>query len=458
MRAAAVFLVVGFFVLYAWRNWFRSCCFLVLMMAVLEHPDCPKNVMGIQGLNPWNILLVSVVLSWLFSRRRESNAWDLPRGIGLTILCQLTLVVVAFLRLWFDRSQLDLSTGRLVSEYLLNTIKWVVPGLLIFDGCRTRARLQGALFCVLGLYLLLALQVIRWMPWEILTGEGEALQKRGLKLARVIGYHRVILSTMFAGGAWAFLNARLLVKDGRLRFLFPVGFVLLTTAMLMTGGRMGCVSWVFTGLVLGLLRGPRHFFLVPVVLLVVVAGFPAVTERMLQGTGFGGEATDVSEVTSDRDLIWPNVVQKIRESPIVGYGRLAMIRTGLRSFWDEKFGHAHNAYLELLLDNGVIGLLLFVPFYVYVLFCALKMFRRSADPLDRAVGGAAGAIVMTFLVSSFGSHTFYPREECVPVWVAIFLLLRLRAGVQEKAPPGATDVNPCTLRMRNAGADLIGAR
>ena len=48
-----------------------------------------------------------------------------------------------------------------------------------------------------------------------------------------------------------------------------------------------------------------------------------------------------------------------------------MARTGvaerLEKELGESFPHPHNAYLEQLLDSGVLGLALVVPFYLLVL-------------------------------------------------------------------------------------------
>ena len=44
---------------------------------------------------------------------------------------------------------------------LVNPVKWVVVGLLLFDGCRDRRRLVLGLASILSLYFLIGLQVIR---------------------------------------------------------------------------------------------------------------------------------------------------------------------------------------------------------------------------------------------------------------------------------------------------------
>jgi hypothetical protein len=113
----------------------------------------------------------------------------------------------------------------------------------------------------------------------------------------------------------------------------------------------------------------------------------------------------------------------------VGYGRLAMVRTGVTRFLsvqlDEGFSHPHNAYLELLLDNGIIGFLLVMPFYAVVLLYSIKLFRDSRSPVFVAVGGASAACLLGLLIASMGSQSFYPREGWVSMWCLIFLMLRV---------------------------------
>ena len=191
MRIYALYLVVALLSIYAYRHWYRSLCGLMLLMAVIEHPDMPKSIMGIQGLNPWNILLFNVILGWLISRRREGLVWDMPRYMNVLLALYLLVVLVGFFRMMMDRQHLEgFTTVQLTSEYLINTVKWVVPGLLLFDGCRSRRRLQIALASVLAMYFLLAVQVIRWMPPSAAVS-GAGLEHRSRKIIlNEIGYHR----------------------------------------------------------------------------------------------------------------------------------------------------------------------------------------------------------------------------------------------------------------------------
>jgi len=201
----------------------------------------------------------------------------------------------------------------------------------------------------------------------------------------------------------------------------------------LTGGRTGYACWGLVGLFLGLVRWRRLLLWIPVVAVAVVAFLPGVTGRLLQGVGgTRGQIVDRSddyEITSGRTLIWPYVIAKIKLGPLMGYGREAMVTTGLRDFLmtelDESFPHPHNAYLQLLLDNGLIGFLLVLPVYLAFFGHGLRLLLDRDDPLCPAVGGAAVALLLALFVGALGGCTFYPREGAVGMWAAMMLALRV---------------------------------
>src|SRR5438128_8712351 len=145
---------------YAWKDWYKAVCGLVVLMAFLEHPDMPRTIFGIQGLNLWNLLLLSIILGWMAQQGSERLTWDLPRAFSFLLIAFLLVVTTAFLRLVEDRGALvrASSLSEAISEYLVNPVKFIVPGLLLFHGCRSRSRLYWGLGSILFLYVFLSLQ------------------------------------------------------------------------------------------------------------------------------------------------------------------------------------------------------------------------------------------------------------------------------------------------------------
>jgi O-antigen ligase len=446
IRLSALAIYVMAAALYAWKDWYKSLCALLLLMAVVEHPDMPKSILGIQGLNPWNLLLLVVAAAWAKARRDERLTWDLPRHITVMLALYLGVVLIGFVRLLLDRSYIDESVLSLTSEYLVNTLKWVIPGLLLFDGCRTPERFRMAYASVLGVYLLLGIQVIRWMPLSAAVS-GDSLSARSLKiLMNEVGYHRVNMSAMLAGASWAIFAALPLLKTTRQRVLVGMAGVSVLLAQALTGGRAGYVTCAMVGFILCVLRWRKLLLLGPVLAIGIVVLAPGVVERMFEGFspethsvptrierlrgGAPNAGADAYTITAGRIIIWPYVIDGILDRPLVGHGRLAMVRTGLAHFLatqlDEGFAHPHNAYLELLFDNGLIGLVIVLPFYGVVLWYSFRLFKDSRSPVFIAVGGSTMALILALLIAAIGSQTFYPREGWVGMWCLIFLMLRVR--------------------------------
>jgi O-antigen ligase len=439
IRLLALSVVVLALSVYAWRDWYKALCGLILLIAVVEHPDMPKTLFGIQGLNLWNMLLSVVLLAWLSSRRRERLAWDMPRHVTWLLLVYFGVVLVGFLRMMADRAGLEgETTGFLISEYLINTVKWVVPGLLLYDGCRSRKRFILGLCALTGVYVLLAIQVIRWMPIET-AFSGDSLTARSLKiLSNEVGFHRVNLAMMLAGGSWAVLATLPLARRWTTAMAISGAGLVTIYALALTAGRMGYMAWAVVGLALGVLRWRRYLVIVPLIAMLGAWAVPGTLDRM--GQGFEEDVADVYTVTAGRNMAWPLVLDKIAEAPLGGYGRRGMERTGiaalLRDEFDEDFAHPHNAYLEMLLDNGWIGLLLVAPFYLTILGMAVRLLRDQRSPYFVVAGAVTTTLVLALLVASVGSQTFYPREGAVPMWCAIGLALRI-AVVRARLPARA---------------------
>ncbi len=437
IRILAFYALVAGLSLYAWKDWFKSLCGLILLVAITEHEDIPKTIAGIQGLNLWNVLFAVIVVAWIANRRREGCTWDMPGHIGWLLLAYLAVIVIGVLRAIGDRSYIqDYPLGSLISEELINTIKWALPAILLFDGCRTRRRVLQALVCILLVYVIVAVQVARFMPPSAAFSDADLLNRLRWRLGKYIGYSACDISAMLAGASWAILAMLPLIRRRKYRLIGFLAAGVVAYGQALTGGRAGFIAWGATGLILCVLKWRRYLLLAPVVIIVLPLVFPAATARMLSGVGetdvTGESMTDKEAMTSDRTLMWPYVVEKIGQSPYVGYGRLAMLRTGLYDEllqMDLPFPHPHNVYLETLFENGIIGTIPLVLFWGGLLLYSAKLFR-STNRLYAAVGGLSLSLILAQVFAGIGAQHYYPRISTLGMWAAAFLMLRVH--VEEK--------------------------
>ena len=432
IRITALFIYVAFLIIYAWKDWFISLCGLILLMAVIEHEDMPKSMFGIQGFNIWNLLMLVILLAWLLSHRREGLTWDMPRHVNILLLLYLGVIIIGWLRAALDRSYIEnYPLKSLISEELINTVKWVIPGILLFFGCRTRRRMKMVLVCLLGMYFLIGVQVVRRLPpSSVLSDE---VMEEARKHCADIGYTACDMSTFLAGAFWAILATLLLIQQKKYKAVILAAAGMVAFGMALTGGRAGYLAWGAIGLVLCLLKWRKYLVLAPVIIIFLPVIFPGVAERMFSGFGetdvAGQSVIDDTKVTSDRTIIWPYIINKIGQSPLIGYGRLAMQRTGIvETIENEHPGmgasQPHNMYLETLLDNGILGSLPILLFWVITIAYSAKLFRND-NILCSAVGGIALSLILAQVVAGIGSQHVYPEESTLGMWAAMFLSLRV---------------------------------
>jgi O-antigen ligase len=420
-----------YFSYYAWKNAFASVCAAIFMMAVMQHPDIIsdfKSIGGIPGLNLWNVLMANCVLGWMRERRMYGLRWDAPRAVQSLLIAYIAILLISSFRLLANLPR-GFYAVDVISENIINTVKWVVPAILLFDSARTRKRIIIGSGMIIIVYFLLALQVIKHVPLRYaVTDEFQLIAAKMVQNST--GYNRVTLSMMLSGASWAALAMLPLARNRKQKWVVLAVAGAITLGQALTGGRSGYLSWGAVGLILTVAKWRKFLPVIPGVVIAVCIFLPGVRDRMLQGIA-GDDKGNTYEATSGRNIAWPYVIEKIRQNPIFGFGCEAMTTTGLftRILFDteggESFPHPHNAYLEILLNCGLIGFFVVVPFYLIVVKRAFSLFLDRGDPLFEVIGGMCCALVAALLVGSMGGQTFYPREGSVGMWAAIGLLIRL---------------------------------
>src|SRR6201982_422655 len=151
-----------------------------------------------------------------------------------------------------------------------------------------------------------------------------------------------------------------------------------------------------------------------------------------------GEGAGLNAISAGRvDGLWLPLLPEVLRHPLFGNGISSIL-------WSEAMRrgagsqvlavtHPHNAYLEALLDMGLIGAILLCAYFVHV-FRGLRELSKDPrlEPVLRGFfqGAAAGLIGM--LVSDFTDSSLAPRPEQAFLWLPIGLTLRAVARASER--------------------------
>ncbi len=231
-------------------------------------------------------------------------------------------------------------------------------------------------------------------------------------------------------GSIVCLTAQLFIRSDRSK-LFTIGLILLAVCcIILTKSRTTLAAVVVSFVVMQILafRGNNRILLVLACLF--AAGLVAVGASMLSAQSVGqlgnivamGRTDDVSSLTG-RLPLWEELLTWIYKSPMLGYGYLAFWDAKRVEYLSETFSweipHGHNMYLDITIDVGIIGAILFVSMLICALVATARLYTRTGKVEYAIVAG----IFICAMINGAGESLFklpgFPLFVLVSTFIAL---------------------------------------
>jgi O-antigen ligase len=426
----ALSLVCGVAVLLDFR---AGAVLLLLMLPTAASSLFPHKLMQITGLNPLNLLLLVTLGSYVIHRGLQATASLVPKP--LVWLYIVPIVAAGLLGMghideipsfFYEGSISEFRTG---AQYLL---VWVVKpmvmvavALLIGAAAAQSQKPERFIIAIaLSVWLIALIQI------GLVIAEAPSLATLASAEEREfydpIGMHANDLGRLhlFAFALLLFIWAETKRAGMRLFLLLTLG--VLGAALLLTFSRAAIVGAAVVGALFLMWKFNAKTLSLSLiaVMLAALLGAEALYSRLTLGFDEGADAVSAGRIEG----IWLPLLPELAKSPLWGNGlssilwsfpmaNEAMVRTA----------HAHNAYLEALLDMGIIGLALLMAYYVHVWkgFRTLGSNAWLSGELRGLFQGASAALVAFFATCLVGS-SLRPEAESAYLWIAIGLMYGLR--------------------------------
>ena len=182
-------------------------------------------------------------------------------------------------------------------------------------------------------------------------------------------------------------------------FLLLGGFALVLSALLGTYSRTGWFVFLIVAVKMGMVKRNRLVLLAASALVIWAVFFsPPLVKLRLQSIWDPHGGT-----TSERSLLWRKAVLMIQDSPALGLGVNTYSRNEFARKWpgvSVDHQYAHNGYLQMAAEIGLLGLFSFLSVMLYLLFVCFKAFltdRRNPPDLV-AIGLSLTFGVVVFLI------------------------------------------------------------
>src|SRR5262249_7161048 len=266
-----------------------------------------------------------------------------------------------------------------------------------------------------------------------------------------LGMHANELGRLYAAAYALLLFTWIEAKNAAFRLALLASMALVVVALVLTFSRGAFLAFVLINLLfLVWHRNTKTLIAFGALAACVLFVLPeAVYDRITTGFGSGADSGSNAISAGRIDHIWLPLLPEIPKSPVWGHGLGSIL-------WSEPMrqgpgtailavGHPHNAYLQALLDMGVVGLVLLCAYFAHV----WKGLRAlSVDPAVSPtlrgfyLGAAAG--LASLLVSYATDSSLTPGPEQAFLWLAIGMMYRQRAKTAAGPAAGASVAPPPT--------------
>ena len=384
----------------------------------------PEVVPVLEPLKLGKVGIVIALVGLVFAPRERRTMAPMASSLGIALTM---LVVLAFLSITFS-----IWRGYTISYFFDIIAKHLLMFYLIAKSIDNRRMVRVYLGTLVVCGAMLAFLVVR-------IGDGGGRVE--LNSAYDSNDLAMILVAMIAIAAAGVFAMRGLWRWG----LVGAGAVLLLATM-MTGSRGGFLGLVGVAAYLGVARfatvsgrltprlSPVKTGLIGLGALLLAVMVPDYTWERMRTLARPADDYNVTNQDTGRIAIWRRGIEGTLERPI-GHGL-----ANFEYFYARKTGiykAAHNAYVQIGVELGLLGLLLFLSFFWLsaratrrILTAAADRARRRAlDDGEITLAGAAtglrGALVGYFITSLFLSAAYTPLP---------YVLIAIVAGIDGVAP------------------------
>jgi O-antigen ligase len=414
---------------------------IAIVLSALAYGTVHYWALGLFNVGALTILVLWVVDAWLIGHLRVSRnplQLLLLGGVLLGVVQLLPLrpaTTADVLNIALARSlSLDPNSTRLVIAQLLSLLVYFSAVLVFIDTPR-RLHLLVRTIMIFGFCLAI------FGLTQSFTSPTKVYWMRELAQSTAFGpfinrHHFAGYMELTVALPLGLLFAGAVDREKRILYLFIAG--MMGVALFMTTSRGGVLSFIAEVIFFVLIttfwrkeneRTSRWLSRIRGAIVRVALGIALVIGLVIGGLLLGGgdvplsrlvDSVNTDDPTTGRAHFWSVTVDMIKAHPFLG--------TGLGAFgviytrFDNRNGllrleQAHNDYLQILSDGGVVGALLGLAFVV-LLFSRAFNRMRTRDPFRRGVALAAAGGCFAVLVHSFFDFTLHTTANAL-----LFLIL-----------------------------------
>jgi O-antigen ligase len=224
-------------------------------------------------------------------------------------------------------------------------------------------------------------------------------------------------------------------QSGRSKTVVGVILVLTAIALVLTFSRGAYLAFAVTNILVFMRGAPKKKAAFLCLLTVLWIAAPAPLVDRIQ---YGLTSKDVNEISAGRvENLWLPLLPDIADHLWFGQGLLSIMWTDAQLFQQiYPVNHAHNAFLDLLLDFGLVGAIPVVACYAYLWRGFWRGATHDPDPQYRAFLFGGHLALLSFFLYALTNSRLTPTAPSCLLWIVAGVMIgRLRRTSADAVEP-----------------------
>jgi hypothetical protein len=421
---------------------FRTGVVAIILLLPISHTLLmPHELLGVTGLNPLNVLLVTCATSVILWYGIN------PRKIAVPRLETVTWLYMCVLLLWGVYGATHVhqippiyllkkvinfyNASGYLRDIIVKPICIVMTAYLVAIAVANTRRVERFLVPLFATSLVLPTVVVGFIASGAVTLSMLA-EPESRSFLSFIGTHANELGLMFNMSFALALFTAANSKSKVVRVLLFLLSAYLAASVILTfsrGAFLGlltvCIALLikqkrFTTIASALVLTPFLIFFIP----------DAVIERAATGLATG----DMTAISAGRvDGIWMRLLPDLFANILIGQGPSSVLwsEAARRGTLPWTIGHPHSAYLGMVMDFGLLGAGVIIFFFIHVHRTFKEVSERTLGTVWHGYFQGANACLLLLAVQGVTDDRFTPTLPQAYLWLSFGLAIGLKHKVNQ---------------------------
>ena len=373
--------------------------YMIVLALPLQHLE--REILGAVGVSPFDLIV------WI---------WILAYGIRMLLykpIFQKNKVYILLLA-WLVATFISGFAAQNIVSWMVTSVSRVIHAATLILTYNILSQHHEILRRIIKLYIgvsifvviFAVLQITKILPYQVVDPFSANLigSSEGYRIGGFLGNPNYMASYLAVPIflSWASFTSTRSIR----RCCYLLIVIILFAATIFTLSRAG-----FLGIALGALtlfiekkKGIRKFILGAVVMTLLIWSLFSIYNKVNESTSRSGAIAAVLHGNVDqadrsfraRFILAQMSIEMFKSSPIIGVGvgqfQLQVPNFIVKSYPYDKILNAHNTYLQILAEMGLVGLITFALLFGHIILDAIKT-KLSFGVLARPLTGALAGLI-----------------------------------------------------------------